>query len=176
MNFDLPPDDDPRRVAVREWIAANPDPSDAEIAAAGWNVAQWPEPYGLGADPMHQLLIVEEFAAADIAMPANIIGIGWAAPVIYLAGTDEQKAAYLPRIFSDEDRWCQLFSEPDAGSDLASLKTSAVRDGDEYVITGSKIWSSGAHDSQYGILIARTDPDVPKHKADALVLLSLIHI
>ena len=164
MDFDMPPKDDPRRVAVRDWIAANPKPTDADIAAAGWNVPHWPAPYGIDADPMHQLIIAEEFVAADIGMPLNLIGIGWAAPVIYLYGNDEQREAYLPGIFSDDDHWCQLFSEPDSGSDLASLSTRAVRDGDEYVITGSKIWSSGAHESSYGILLARTDPDVPKHK------------
>ncbi len=164
MNFDMPPDDDPRRVAVREWITSNPNPTKKQVAEAGWNVPHWPEPYGLNADPMHQLIIAEEFAAADVGMPLNLIGIGWAAPVIYMYGSDEQREKYLARIFSDEDHWCQLFSEPDSGSDLASLSTRAVRDGDEYVITGSKIWSSGAHDSAYGILLARTDPDVPKHR------------
>lgn len=164
MDFDMPPEDDPRRVEVREWIAANPNPTDADVADAGYVVPHWPEPWGLSADPMHQLIIAEELAVADIPMPKNAIGIGWAAPVISLAGTDEQKQRYLPGIFSDAERWCQLFSEPDSGSDLASLSTRAVRDGDEYIITGSKIWSSGAHDSQFGILLARTDVDVPKHK------------
>lgn len=164
MDFDMPPADDERRVAVREWIKTHPNPSDHDIAEAGWNVPHWPAPYGIDADPMHQLIIAEEFAAADIRMPLNLIGIGWAAPVIYLYGTEEQKQAYLPGIFSDDDHWCQLFSEPDAGSDLAGLSTRAVRDGDEYVITGSKIWSTGAHHSDYGILLARTDPDAPKHR------------
>ncbi|MGI9604888.1 MAG: acyl-CoA dehydrogenase family protein [Acidimicrobiales bacterium] len=164
VNFDMPPPDDPRRIEVRDWIAANPSPSNADLAGAGWVAPHWPEPWGRNADPMTQLIIAEEFRAADIRMPLNIIGIGWAAPVIHLAGTDEQRERYLPPIFSDEDHWCQLFSEPDSGSDLASLSTRAVRDGDEYVITGSKIWSSGAHESQYGILLARTDPDAPKHK------------
>ncbi len=164
MDFDMPPADDERRVAVREWIKTNPNPSDRDIAEAGWNVPHWPAPYGIDADPMHQLIIAEEFAAADIRMPLNLIGIGWAAPVIYLYGTEEQRQAYLPGIFSDDDHWCQLFSEPDAGSDLAGLSTRAVRDGDEYVITGSKIWSTGAHHSDYGILLARTDPDAPKHR------------
>lgn len=164
VNFDMPPDDDPRRAAVRKWIAANPNPSTKQLAEAGWNVSHWPEPYGINADPMHQLIIAEEFANADIQMTFNLIGIGWAAPVIYLYGNDEQRETYLSRIFSAEDVWCQLFSEPDSGSDLASLSTQAVRDGDEYVITGSKIWSSGAHESKYGILLARTDPDVAKHR------------
>lgn len=160
----MPPSDDPRRVAVRDWISAHPAPTDREIASAGWNVAHWPAPYGLDADPMYQLIIAEEFDAADIRMPLNLIGIGWAAPVIYLYGTEEQRATYLPGIFSNDEHWCQLFSEPDSGSDLASLSTRAVRDGDEYVITGSKIWTSGAHQSSYGILLARTETDAPKHR------------
>jgi len=164
MDFDMPPADDPRRLTVRAWIEANPSPTNREIAEAGWNIPHWPAPWGLAADPMYQLIIAEEFAAADIRMPLNLIGIGWAAPVIHLYGTDEQRNTYLSRIFSDDDHWCQLFSEPDSGSDLASLSTRAVRDGDEYVITGSKMWSSGAHESKYGILLARTDPDVPKHR------------
>lgn len=164
MDFDMPPSDDPRRIAVREWIAENPEPTAKQIATAGWNVAHWPAPYGLDADPMHQLIIAEEFAAADIRMPLNLIGVGWAAPVIYLYGSDEQRERYLERIFTDEDHWCQLFSEPDSGSDLASLSTRAVRDGDEYIINGSKIWTSGAHESAYGILLARTDPGAPKHR------------
>jgi alkylation response protein AidB-like acyl-CoA dehydrogenase len=164
MDFDMPPIDDPRRVAVRAWISENPNPSDQQLAEAGYVTPHWPEPWGLGADPMHQLIIAEELLAADISMPRNLIGIGWAAPVIHLAGTDEQRARFLPPIFSGEEIWCQLFSEPDAGSDLASLSTRAVRDGDEYVISGSKIWSSGAHGSDWGILLARTDPDLPKHK------------
>ena len=76
----------------------------------------------------------------------------------------EQKQKYIPSLLTAEDIWCQLFSEPDSGSDLASLSTRAIRDGDEYIVNGSKIWSSGAHHSKYGILIARTDPDVSKHK------------
>ncbi len=164
MDFDMPPDDDPRRVEVRAWIEAHPNPTDKQLAEAGWVTPHWPAPWGLGADAMHQLIIAEELRAAEISMPRNLIGIGWAAPVIHLAGTDEQRTRFLPKIFSGEEIWCQLFSEPDSGSDLASLSTRAVRDGDEYVITGSKIWSSGAHGSDWGILLARTDPNVPKHK------------
>jgi alkylation response protein AidB-like acyl-CoA dehydrogenase len=163
MDFDLPPDDDPRRLAVRAWLDANPDPTGRQLAAAGYVVPQWPPPWGLGADPVHQLIIDDELDRAGVRRPGGI-GIGWAAPTLLVAGTPEQQQRFLPGILSGEDQWCQLFSEPDAGSDLAGLTTRAERDGDEYVLTGSKIWSSGAHQSRYGILIARTDPDVPPHR------------
>ncbi|MGB0113658.1 MAG: acyl-CoA dehydrogenase family protein [Ilumatobacteraceae bacterium] len=164
MDFDLPPDDHPTRALVRAWLAENPAPTARELAEAGYVVPHWPRPWGLEADPIDQLVIDDELDKAGVRRPGNAIGIGWAAPTILLAGTPEQHARYLPKIFSGEEVWCQLFSEPDAGSDLANLATRAVRDGDEYVINGSKIWSSGAHHSQLGILIARTDPDQPKHK------------
>jgi alkylation response protein AidB-like acyl-CoA dehydrogenase len=164
MDFDLPADDDPRRLAVRTWLNDHPRPTGRQLADAGYVVPHWPAPWGLDADPLHQLNIDDELRAAGVARPSNPIGIGWAAPTILLAGTDEQKQRFLPPIFSGEEFWCQLFSEPDSGSDLASLATRAERDGDEYVINGSKIWSSGAHHAKYGILIVRTDPNVPKHK------------
>lgn len=164
MDFDLPPDDDPRRLQVRAWLDDHPDPTAHQLVDAGYVVPHWPEPWGLAAEPMHQLIIDDEFRRAGVSMPSNAIGIGWAGPTILAAGTDEQRARYLPKLLTAEEIWCQLFSEPDAGSDLANLATRAVRDGDEYVVNGSKIWSSGAHHSAFGILIARTDPDVPKHK------------
>ncbi|WP_040495090.1 acyl-CoA dehydrogenase family protein, partial [Ilumatobacter nonamiensis] len=135
-----------------------------QLAEAGYVVPHWPAPWGLDADPIEQLVIDDELHRAEVRRPSNAIGIGWAAPTILLAGTPEQKERYLPKIFSGEEFWSQLFSETEAGSDLANLATRAERDGDEYVINGSKIWSSGAHHSQFGILIARTDPDQPKHK------------
>ena len=167
MNFDMPADDDPRRLEIRAWLADHPNPSNATLHAAGFIVPHWPPPHGLGADPMHQLIIDDEMKRAGVRRTSNVtnaIGVGWAAPTILLAGSEWQQQRFLPPIFDGTEIWCQLFSEPDAGSDLASLGTRAVRDGDEYVINGSKIWSSGAHHSQFGILIARTDPEVPKHK------------
>src|SRR5687768_11472710 len=167
MDFDMPPDDDPRRLAVRAWIAAHPDPSNADLHAAGYVVPHWPAPWGLDADPIHQLIIDDELRAGGVRrtpVSTNPIGVGWAAPTIYLAGSEWQRQRFLDPIFRGDEYWCQLFSEPDSGSDLASLATRAVRDGDEYVVNGSKIWTSGGHHAQFGILIARTDPDVPKHK------------
>ncbi|HEU5149837.1 MAG TPA: acyl-CoA dehydrogenase family protein [Iamia sp.] len=166
MDFDVPPDDDPRRLAVREWLAAHPTPSGAELAEAGYVAPHWPRPYGLDADPIHQIVIDDELRRAGVRRPANTIGIGWGGPTLLHAGTEEQKARWLPKLLSGEEIWCQLFSEPGAGSDLASLTTRATRDGDEWVIEGQKVWTSMAHISRWGILIARTnsDPDVPKQK------------
>ncbi|MHB8467766.1 MAG: acyl-CoA dehydrogenase family protein [Acidimicrobiales bacterium] len=164
MDFEMPGDDDPRRTAVRAWLADHPNPSGRVLAEAGYVVPHWPSPYGLEADALHQLIIDEELTRARVRRPTNPIGIGWAGPTILLAGTQEQKDRYLMKLLAGEEFWCQLFSEPDAGSDLASLATRARRDGDVYVVTGSKIWTSGAHHAQFGILIARTDPDVSKHR------------
>jgi alkylation response protein AidB-like acyl-CoA dehydrogenase len=164
VDFELPPEDDPRRVAVRSWLAEHPRPSGAELAEAGYVSPHWPEPWGLAADPIHQLIIDDELRAAGVRRPNNPIGIGWAGPTLIHAGTPEQQARYLPKLLSGEEIWCQLFSEPGAGSDLASLGTRAVRDGDEWIIDGSKIWTSLAQFATYGILIARTDPDVSKHQ------------
>jgi alkylation response protein AidB-like acyl-CoA dehydrogenase len=176
MDFDMPADDDPRRLEVREWLANHPGPDNATLHSGGYIVPHWPEPYGLNADPMHQLIIDEELKRAGVtrtSVATNSIGVGWAAPTIFLAGSDWQKERFLDPIFAGEEFWCQLFSEPDAGSDLAGLGTRAVRDGDEYVINGSKIWSSGAHHAKFGILIARTDPDVSKHKGISYFILPM---
>ncbi|HAP76731.1 MAG TPA: acyl-CoA dehydrogenase [Acidimicrobiaceae bacterium] len=164
MDFELPAEDDPRRLAVREWLATHPNPSGKELAEAGYVAPHWPAPWGLDADPIHQLIIDDELTRAKVRRPVNPIGIGWAGPTILYAGTPEQHATYLPGLLSGEEFWCQLFSEPGAGSDLANLGTRAVRDGDEFVVNGQKIWTSGAQYAKYGILIARTDPDAPKHK------------
>ena len=142
MDFELPGQNDARRTNIRDWIAAHPQPTGRQLAEAGLVAPHWPKPYGLEADPVHQLIIDDELAKAGIRRPANPIGIGWAGPTILYAGTDEQKSKYLTRLLSGEDFWCQLFSEPGSGSDLANLSTRAVRDGDEYIVNGQKIWTS----------------------------------
>ena len=164
MDFELPPDDDPRRLAVRSWLAAHPTPTGRELAEAGYVAPHWPRPWGLDADPVHQIVIDEELAAADVRRPTNPIGIGWAGPTLVHGGTEQQKERYLFPMLAGEEMWCQLFSEPGSGSDLASLGTRAVRDGDEWVVNGQKIWTSLAQFSKFGILIARTEPDAPKHE------------
>ena len=164
MDFELPGEDDERRLAVRDWIAATPRPTGRQLAEAGYVAPHWPEPWGLGADPIHQLIIDDELRRAGVQRPVNTIGIGWAGPTIIHAGTEEQKKRYLLPMLAGEEIWCQLFSEPGAGSDLANLGTRAVRDGDVYVVNGQKIWTSFGHVARFGILIARTDPDAPKHR------------
>jgi alkylation response protein AidB-like acyl-CoA dehydrogenase len=160
----LPAENDARRLPVRQWLANHPTPSHRDLAESGYVAPHWPAPWGIGADPMTQIIIDDEFARAGVKRPSNQIGIGWAAPTIIFAGTEEQKQRYVLPALAAEEVWCQLFSEPGAGSDLASLGTRAVRDGDEWVVNGQKVWTTGAHYSQFGILIARTDPDAPKHK------------
>ncbi len=149
-------EDDPRRVEIRRWLSDHPHPTGRDLADAGLVAPHLPAPWGRGADTETQLLIDEELRRAGVTRPINPIGIGWAGPTLVYAGTEEQKARWLPRLLSGEDFWCQLFSEPNAGSDLASLTTRAERDGDEWVITGQKVWTSYAHIASWGILLART--------------------
>jgi 3-oxochol-4-en-24-oyl-CoA dehydrogenase len=147
---------DPRRLELRAWLARHPNPSGRDLADAKLVAPAWPAPWGLDASVEHQLVIDEELRRAGVHRPINPIGIGWAGPTILVAGTEEQKARWLPTLLSGEEFWCQLFSEPNAGSDLASLTTTARRDGDEWVITGQKLWTSYAHLATWGILLART--------------------
>ena len=164
MDLDLPTDDDPRRQGVRAWLSANPAPTGRQLAEAGYVVPHWPQPWGLDADPIMQLVIDEELKAAGVRRPVNPIGIGWAGPTLLRAGTDAQKDRWLWPLISGEAMWCQLFSEPGAGSDLASLTTAAVLDGDEWVVSGQKVWTSLAHIARFGILLARTDRLAPRHR------------
>ncbi len=171
MNFDLPPEADDARRRIVAFLAETlgPDgkpPSDwfARLAAAGYTAPHWPPPWGLGASPAEQLVIDEELRRAGVHRPENPIGIGWAGPTLLLAGTEEQHRRFLPGLLDGSEIWCQLFSEPGAGSDLASLSTRAVRDGDEWVVDGQKVWTSLAREARWGILLARTDPDAERHR------------
>ncbi|HLI42998.1 MAG TPA: acyl-CoA dehydrogenase family protein [Acidimicrobiales bacterium] len=164
MDLTLPDERDERRARVRRFLEQHPTPSGRELAEAGYVAPHWPRPWGLDADPVEQLIVDEELRRAGVRRPDNVIGIGWAGPTIIHAGTPEQKERYLWPLLAGEELWCQLFSEPGAGSDLAGLSTRAVRDGDCYVVSGQKVWTSGAHLAHFGILIARTDPSAPKHQ------------
>jgi alkylation response protein AidB-like acyl-CoA dehydrogenase len=141
---------------------------------AGYSGLAWPKEYGgAGAPLAHQAIAYEELARADAPEHVGLIGIGMAGPTIIAAGTDDHKRAYLQKILTGEEVWCQGFSEPGAGSDLASLQTRAVRDGDGFRITGQKVWSSFAHIADRCILLARTNPDAPKHDGITYFLLDM---
>ena len=163
MDIDLPREDDPRRVEVRRWFEEHPEPSPADLVEAGFVVPHWPRPWGLDAEPELQLIIDDELRRAGVSRPMNPIGIGHCGPVLVVHGTDEQQERYLMPMLRGEELWCQLFSEPEAGSDLANLSTRAVRDGDVFVVNGQKIWTSLAQVAKFGILIARTDTDTSKY-------------
>jgi alkylation response protein AidB-like acyl-CoA dehydrogenase len=148
---------------VRAWFDEHPAPSAADLVERGFVVPHWPKPYGLDADPALQLIIEDEMRRAGVSKPVNPIGIGHCGPILVALGSDEQKQRYLWPMLRAEEMWCQLFSEPGAGSDLASLSTRAIRDGDVFVVNGSKIWTSLAQVAKFGILIARTRTEGTKH-------------
>ena len=144
-----------------------------QLAERKWLAMAWPEEHGgLDAGHMQQLIYNEETSYASMPGGGGM-GVAWVGPAIMLYGDDDQKAEYIPKITNGEDIWCTLYSEPGAGSDLASLQTSAVRDGDEYVINGQKIWTSGGHTANKGWLAARTDQDAPKHRGISTFVLDM---
>jgi alkylation response protein AidB-like acyl-CoA dehydrogenase len=144
------------------------------IYDGGYAGITWPVEFGgRGGSFVEAMIFRQEEAQFDVASSLFAVGIGMAGPTIIGHGTDEQRRRYLPAMLRGEEVWCQLFSEPGAGSDLASLSTRAVRDGDEWIVNGQKVWSSGAHHSDMGILLARTDPDAPKHRGITFFLLDM---
>lgn len=187
MDFKDTPEEAEFRAEVRKWLEANSEPRtsreggllaaerddtvreakawQAKKADAGWACITWPKKYGgRGGTPMESVIFNQEESKREV--PASIfgIGIGMAGPTIMTHGTDEQKQRYLPPMLRGDEVWCQLFSEPGAGSDLAGLKTRAEKRGDHWVINGQKVWTSGAHYSDWGILVARSDFNATKHK------------
>ena len=143
------------------------------FAASGLAVATWPLEYG-GLDlPVVLARVAEEVLAPYNLGRLNPLGLNNTAPALFAHGTPEQRARFLPPIVRNEERWCQLFSEPGAGSDLASLATTAVRDGDEWILTGQKVWTTWAHVSEYAVCLARTDPSQPKRKGITYFLVDL---
>jgi 3-oxochol-4-en-24-oyl-CoA dehydrogenase len=154
-------------------IAALPaDKRQAALAEARLLAPHWPAPYGRGAGPAEQLLIDQEMSSAGVPRPDLVIG-WWAAPTILEHGTPEQVERFVPATLRGEILWCQLFSEPEAGSDLASLRTKAVRVDGGWELTGQKVWTSRAHDAQWGVCLARTDPEAPKHKGITYFLVDM---
>jgi alkylation response protein AidB-like acyl-CoA dehydrogenase len=144
-----------------------------QLAGNGWIAPHWPKQYGgAGLTPGEQFIFNEEMASAR-APQVGGMGVQMIGPTLIMYGTDEQKAEHLPKITSGEVQWAQGYSEPGSGSDLASLQTRAVRDGDDYVINGQKIWSSGAHRADWMFMLTRTDPDAPKHRGISMLLVDL---
>jgi len=137
-----------------------------KLADRGWVVPAWPKEYGgAGMTVMQQFIYNEEMALHRAPRPGHlIIGVGMAGPTIITHGTEDQKKRFLPGLARAEDVWCQLYSEPEAGSDLASLQMKATKDGDDYLLNGTKIWTTMAHMAKYAICLARTDPEAPKHR------------
>ncbi|HJU51842.1 MAG TPA: acyl-CoA dehydrogenase family protein [Acidimicrobiia bacterium] len=157
---------------VAEWTPAEEREKLAEARAwqklkfdAGWAGIAWPSAYGgRGASIVEHNIFSAEEAHFDVPHDALVVGLGWCGPAILLLGNEEQRQRLLPPLLSGSDVWCQLFSEPGSGSDLVSLTTRAVRDGDEWVVSGQKVWTTFAHLSDWGLCIARTDPDLPPHR------------
>ncbi|MGD1988769.1 MAG: acyl-CoA dehydrogenase family protein, partial [Pseudomonadales bacterium] len=140
----------------------------------GWACLNWPKAFGgRGATPMEMIVWNQEEARYNVPTQPFAIGLGMCGPVVMGFAGDKQRAAYLPKMASGEDIWCQLFSEPAGGSDVANLRTRAVQDGDEWVINGQKIWTSGAQYCDYGILLTRTDPSVPKHQGLTMFIVNM---
>ena len=178
------------RDELRAWFSAN-QPADEPVgdedahyhwradfqrrlADDGWAAVQWPVQYGgRGATLMQSAIFFEELGRSGAPLPANVLGLLLAGPTIMAWGTEEQKERYLNPILTAEEIWCQGFSEPDAGSDLAAVKTRAVRDGEDWVVTGQKVWTSGAQYSKWCMLVARTDADAAKHKGLSYFLMDM---
>lgn len=134
----------------------------------------WPEAIGgRGGTPMQQVIWNQEEAQFDAPTGPFAIGLGMCVPTVIAFGSEENKERYIRKALHGEEIWCQLFSEPSAGSDVAGLKTKAVKDGDDWVVNGQKVWTSGAHYSDFGILLVRTDPDVPKHKGLTMFIVDM---
>jgi len=195
VDFSYPPEVEQFRKELRAWLAANltdevvaagrrrgRDPEtfetlrawDATLADAGWGAVSWPQEYGgRGAGVLEQLAYAEETIHARAPVPLNVIGMNNIAPAIMQYGTDAQKRELLPRMVRADDIWCQGMSEPEAGSDLASLRTRALRDGDHFVLNGQKIWTSLGHRADWCQLYVRTDPEVPKHKGISCLIVDM---
>jgi alkylation response protein AidB-like acyl-CoA dehydrogenase len=145
-----------------------------KLAKKGWIAPAWPKEYGgLGWSHINQMIFSEELSYAGAPDGGRVFNVGMIGPTLIVHGTPEQKAEHLPRITNADVIWCQGYSEPGAGSDLASLQTRAVRDGDDYVVNGQKIWTTGAHHADWCFLLVRTDPDAPKHKGISFLLVDM---
>ncbi|HWF73058.1 MAG TPA: acyl-CoA dehydrogenase family protein [Solirubrobacteraceae bacterium] len=189
MDLTLSPSELAFRDELRAWLTANHpgrEPAGDEAAfafrrvwqqrlnAAGLAGVSWPSEYGgRGATLVEQAIYNEEIVRAKAPQTANVLGLAMGGPTVIAHGTEEQRRRYLPPILSAEEIWCQGFSEPDSGSDLASVKTRATRHGDEWVVTGQKVWTTFAHHAKWCMLVARSDSDAPKHQGLTYFLMDM---
>jgi alkylation response protein AidB-like acyl-CoA dehydrogenase len=195
VDFSYPPEVEQFREDIRAWLSAHLTPDviaagrrrgtdpdaferlrawDALLADAGWGAVAWPREYGgRGAGPLEQLVFAEETTRAKVPAPLNIIGVNNIAPAIMRYGSEIQRRELLPRMQRADDIWCQGMSEPESGSDLASLRTRAVRDGDAFGVTGQKIWTSLGHRADWCQLYVRTDPEAPKHHGISCLIVDM---
>jgi alkylation response protein AidB-like acyl-CoA dehydrogenase len=189
VDLTLSPSEQAFRDELRAWLAEHHPGREPEgdlagfefrrawqrqLHAAGWAGVSWPKEYGgRGATLVEQAIYNEEVVRAQAPSAANVLGLAMGGPTVIAHGTEEQKRRYLEPILSAEEIWCQGFSEPDSGSDLASLKTRAVRDRDEWVVTGQKVWTTLAHHAKWCMLVARTDPDAPRHQGLSYFLMDM---
>ncbi len=196
MDFDFTPEQQAFRAEVRAWLAEHV-PADLKgrgfassradraevnrlrewqltLHKAGYVGIDWPAEYGgRGASIMEQIILYEEMSRAQSPQPVNRGGLSMLGPTLMKHGTAAQRAAHLAKILTGEEIWCQGFSEPNAGSDLANLQTRAVLDGDFYVLNGQKVWTSMAHVADWGFFLVRTDPTAPKHKGISFILIDM---
>ncbi len=194
MDLTYPADAEEFRGEIREWLVSHLpegwfdegfEMGDEErrrfnvewpqqLFEGGWICATWPQEYGgKGLTTMQGVVLAEEFARARAPMRGDFFGDTLVGPTLLQWGSEEQKRAFLPGILKGQTRWCQGFSEPNSGSDLASLKTTAVLDGDEWIINGQKVWTTQGHHADYCFLLTRTDPDAPKHKGISYILVPM---
>jgi alkylation response protein AidB-like acyl-CoA dehydrogenase len=192
MDFSYSQEEEAFRDKIKQWLAVNmkelpdwwlqedlagPERGSEEFVDfskwwhrklydAGFVGITWPKEYGgQGGTVMEQVIFYEEIAKHRAPGPTNIHGIGWCGPAIMAVGTEEQKKRYPPKILSAEEIWCTFYSEPEAGSDMANVQTTAVVDGDHWVVNGQKVWNSGAHEADWGVLLVKTDQEARKHRA-----------
>jgi len=195
MDFNFSPEDEAFRAAFRAWLEQNRQYStparepladelegdwDARVRwhqrlhAGGWIGIHWPKEYGgRGATILQNVIYQDELERVGAAMPFTGFGISLLGPTLIHWGNDEQKRRHLPKILAGEEFWCQGYSEPNSGSDLASLQTRAVEEGDDFVVNGAKIWTSAAQHADWIFLLVRTDPDAPKHKGISYLLVDM---
>src|SRR6266508_341998 len=187
MDLNYTAEDETFRQRVRAWFAEHRPKGESledrkawqrKLYDAGFVGMGWPREYGgLEARPMEQAIVAEEMALSNTPGAVNSLALGLLGPTLIVHGTDEQKRRYVHRMLTAEDIWCQLYSEPDSGSDLASLKTAAVleafEDGNRWVVNGQKVWTSLGPHADFGMLLARTDPSVPKHQGISYFILDM---